>query len=280
LTFGPLVSGSWLVEHIDGVRVVDVRWYLGGPPGWDAYAEGHIPGAVFLDVDADLAAPATPQDGRHPLPTPEHFATALGRVGIGEGQPVVAYDDRGGSVATRLWWMLRALGEPVAVLDGGLRSWPGELTRNVPMYPRVERAPLPWPDGPFVDADAVAATSIPVLDARTRERFEHGDPTIDPKPGHIPGARSAPWAGNLDPQTERFPTSRCPARALRRPRRDDRRDRLLRLGRHVLSRPAGPGTGRRPGPAPVPGLVEPMGGRRGPPHRIRILISMCGYGPT
>jgi thiosulfate/3-mercaptopyruvate sulfurtransferase len=125
-------------------------------------------------------------------------------VGIGEGQPVVAYDDRGGSVATRLWWMLRALGEPVAVLDGGLRSWPGELTRNVPMYPRVERAPLPWPDGPFVDADAVAATSIPVLDARTRERFEHGDPTIDPKPGHIPGARSAPWAGNLDPQTERF----------------------------------------------------------------------------
>lgn len=202
--FGPLVSGDWLATHLDSVRVVDVRWYLGGPPGWDAYSAGHIPGAVFVDVDTDLAAPATAADGRHPLPTPEHFAAALGRIGIGEGQPVVAYDDRGGSIAARLWWMLHVLGEPVAVLDGGLRSWPAELTRDVPIYLPVERTPRPWPADAFAGADAVAAAAVPVLDTRTAERFAHGDPSVDPRPGHIPGARNAPWAANLDPDTERF----------------------------------------------------------------------------
>jgi thiosulfate/3-mercaptopyruvate sulfurtransferase len=202
--FGPLVTGEWLAEHIDDVRVVDLRWYLGGPPGHDAYLEGHLPGAVWLDVDTDLAAPATPQDGRHPLPTPEHFAAALGRAGIAEAQPVVAYDDRGDSVAARLWWMLHVLGEPVAVLDGGLRSWPGALTREEPSYPAVSRRPKPWPPHVFVDADEVARTSRPVLDARTAQRYAEGDPAIDPRPGHIPGARSAPWQDNLDPSTERF----------------------------------------------------------------------------
>jgi thiosulfate/3-mercaptopyruvate sulfurtransferase len=210
--FGPLVSGSWLAAQLSTVRVVDVRWYLGGPAGWDAYAAGHIPGAVFLDIDADLSAPATAQDGRHPLPTPEHFASALGRVGIAEGQPVVAYDDRGGSTAARLWWMLRALGEPVAVLDGGLSAWPGPLERDIPLYPSVDREPALWPAQAFASADDVAEAAVPVLDARTAQRFAAGDPAIDPRPGHVPGARSAPWADNLDADSGRF----LPAARLRR----------------------------------------------------------------
>jgi thiosulfate/3-mercaptopyruvate sulfurtransferase len=208
-----LVDAQWLAAHLDDVRIVDVRWYLGGPPGRDEYAAGHLPGAVFLDLDTDLSAPATPQDGRHPLPTPEHFAAALGRVDIADGQAVVAYDDRGGSIAARLWWMLRAIGDPVAVLDGGLDAWTGELTTDVPDYPPVERVPRPWPAEAFVDADTVAAIDAVVLDARTAQRYAMGDPSIDPRPGHIPGAVSAPWQDNLDPETGRFlPASQLQAK--------------------------------------------------------------------
>jgi thiosulfate/3-mercaptopyruvate sulfurtransferase len=204
MSFGPLVDGEWLADHLDDVRIVDVRWYLGGPPGHGAYLDAHIPGAVFLDVDTDLSEPATATDGRHPLATPERFAAALARVGIAEGTPVVAYDDRGGSIAARLWWMLHVLGEPVAVLDGGLSAWPGELTSVVPDVTAVERAARPWPAESFVDADAVAAGGAVLLDARTQERYAHGDPSVDPRPGHIPGAVSAPWQDNLDPATGRF----------------------------------------------------------------------------
>ncbi len=129
---GALVSADWLAAHLDDVRVVDVRWYLNGPSGRDAYAAGHIPGAVWLDIDTELSDPATPADGRHPLPSPERFAAALGRAGIAAGTPVVAYDDAGGSTAARLWWLLHVLDEPVAVLDGGLAAWPGELTDGCP----------------------------------------------------------------------------------------------------------------------------------------------------
>jgi thiosulfate/3-mercaptopyruvate sulfurtransferase len=194
---GPLVGADWLAAHLADVRVVDVRWYLDGRSGRDAYASGHLPGAVWLDIDRDLAAPASLADGRHPLPAPEQFAAALGRAGIAEGTPVVAYDDAGGSIAARLWWMLRVLGEPVAVLDGGLAAWDGPLTTDRPVVSPVRRPARPWPAERFLTADAVAATGAVVYDARTAERFAQGDPAIDPRPGHIPGARSAPWAGNL-----------------------------------------------------------------------------------
>jgi thiosulfate/3-mercaptopyruvate sulfurtransferase len=201
--FGPIVTGDWLAAHLSDVRVVDVRWYLRERSGHVEYRAGHIRGAVWLDIDTDLSAPASTADGRHPMPSAAAFAAALGRVGIADGQPVVAYDDAGGSVAARLWWLLHVLGEPVAVLDGGLAAWPGELSTEVPSFAPARRTVRPWPVDRFVEADAVAAAAA-VLDARTAERYLHGDPAIDPRPGHIPGARSAPWAGNLDPATGRF----------------------------------------------------------------------------
>jgi thiosulfate/3-mercaptopyruvate sulfurtransferase len=198
----PLVSGDWLAEHLDRVRVVDVRWYLSssaGRTGQAAYAAGHIPGAVWLDIDTDLSDPATAHGGRHPLPAPGRFAAALGRVGIAAGTPVVAYDDAGASIAARLWWLLHVLGEPVAVLDGGLAAWPGDLTTDVPAPAPVERRPQPWPPARFVTADELTASEHRhLLDARSAVRYSQGDPDIDPRPGHIPGARSAPWSDNLD----------------------------------------------------------------------------------
>jgi thiosulfate/3-mercaptopyruvate sulfurtransferase len=191
-----LVSGDWLAAHVDDVRVVDVRWYLQRPgEGRAAYAAGHIPGAVHLDVDDDLSGPASTRAGRHPLPSPERFAAALGRAGIATGTPVVGYDDAGGSIAARLWWLLHVLGEPVAVLDGGLPAWPGELTAQLPEVTPVERAPVAWPADRFRGADELGGARL--LDARTAQRYAQGDPAIDPRPGHIPGARSAPWQDNL-----------------------------------------------------------------------------------
>jgi thiosulfate/3-mercaptopyruvate sulfurtransferase len=193
-----LVTGEWLAAHVDEVRVVDVRWYLDGRSGRAAYDNGHIPGAVWLDIDSELADPASPEAGRHPLPSPQHFADALGRAGIAAGTPVIAYDDTGGSTAARLWWLLHVLGEPVAVLDGGLDAWPGPLTTDEPSVATVHRAPRPWPAHRFVTAADLAHTTATIVDARTAERYAHGDPAIDPRPGHIPGAHSAPWQDNLD----------------------------------------------------------------------------------
>jgi thiosulfate/3-mercaptopyruvate sulfurtransferase len=193
----PLVRGDWLAAHLDDVRVVDVRWYLDPTrSGRAEYDRGHLPGAVWLDVDTDLSDPPSRAAGRHPLPSPERFAAALGRVGIADGTPVVAYDDAGGSVAARLWWLLHVLDEPVAVLDGGLAAWPGELTTEAPGIVPVERLPRPWPADRFRTADELAGAHV--LDARTAERYADGDPAIDPRPGHIPGALSRPWAENLD----------------------------------------------------------------------------------
>lgn len=199
--FGPLVTGEWLIAHLDDVRIVDVRWYLDARSGRAAYDGGHLPGAVWLDIDADLAGPADATTGRHPLPTPDTFAAALGRVGIGEGTPVVAYDDAGGAMAARLWWLLHTLGEPAAVLDGGIGAWPGELGTDAPAPDAVERAAVPWPATRFVDASQVAAaTDTVVYDARAEQRYagSAGNESLDPRPGHIPGALSAPWEGNLD----------------------------------------------------------------------------------
>lgn len=197
----PLVSGAWLQANIAHVVVADVRWYLDGRSGRAAYEAGHIPGAVFVDLDKDLAAPPSPTGGRHPLPDPEVFAAALGAAGIGDGSPVVAYDDASGMVAGRLWWMLRSLGEPVAILDGGLAAWPGALSTEYPDIAPARFTPRPWPPASFVSMAGVdVARRDPgtvVFDARSPERYRGEPNAIDSRFGHIPGAVSAPCAANL-----------------------------------------------------------------------------------
>lgn len=199
----PIVSAAWLEANIAQVVVADVRWYLDGRSGRAAYEAGHIPGAVFVDLDRGLSALPSATGGRHPLPTPEDFAAALGAAGIGDGCPVVAYDDASGMVAGRLWWMLRALGEPAAVLDGGLAAWPGMLSTADPVVAHARFTPRPWPSEAFASVDEVDELrhdrGTVVLDARSPDRYR-GDPNaIDRRFGHIPGAVSAPSAANLAP---------------------------------------------------------------------------------
>src|SRR4051812_30710681 len=141
----PVVSPEWLAAHRESVVLADVRWYLDGRSGRAAYDEGHLPGAVFVDLDRWLAAHGGPDAGRHPLPDPEVFAEGMGRLGIGDGDAVVAYDDAGGVIAARLVWMLRVTGHDAALLDGGLASCDGPLeTEPDPRSPAVF-TPRPWP---------------------------------------------------------------------------------------------------------------------------------------
>ena len=200
---GPLVSGGWLQDNRDEVVVADVRWYLDGRSGRAAYESGHIPGAIFVDLDADLSGPPSTAGGRHPLPTPADFAAAIGALGIGDGCTVVAYDDAGGMVAGRLWWMLRSLGESAAVLDGGLDAWPGRLSTEYPEVTAAHFTPRPWPREAFATMEEVdrlrRASGTVVLDARSSERYAGEPNAIDPRFGHIPGAASAPCAANLAP---------------------------------------------------------------------------------
>jgi thiosulfate/3-mercaptopyruvate sulfurtransferase len=201
----PLVTPAWLRDHIDDPRVVvaDVRWYMKEKRGIDAFLGGHVPGAHFVDLDRDLASPKGP--GRHPLPSPEQFADVLARIGVGPDDLVVAYDDTGGSIAARLWWLLRYFGHDVGrVLDGGIQAWIAEVHPVETAAPQESPAPRMTlvPRGEMV----VGKTRVSeiserreglLLDARAPERFEGAVEPIDARPGHIPGARSAPFAENL-----------------------------------------------------------------------------------
>jgi thiosulfate/3-mercaptopyruvate sulfurtransferase len=196
----PVVSADWLTDHLDEVVLCDVRWYLDGRSGRAAYEAGHLPGAVFVDLDRVLADPPAPGAGRHPLPSPERFAADLGRLGIGDDATVVAYDDAGGTIAARLVWMLRVIGQDAAFLDGGIGAWTGVVTSDDPRRQPIDRRPVPWPPGAIADADTVAAhvgAGGTVVDARAPERYRGDVEPVDPRAGHIPGARSLPAAGNL-----------------------------------------------------------------------------------
>ena len=186
---------------------------LGSPGvGRQAYDAGHIPGAIFLDVDTDLVATEGP--GRHPLPSPAAFRARLEAAGIGSEHEVVAYDDVGGWVASRLWWMLDDLGhDRVAVLDGGFPAWVAEghpVTREVPAYPpaRLELADH-W--AKTIDRDAVAAGlgQTVLLDARAGPRYRGETEPIDPVAGHIPTARHAPTRTTWAPTGACSPRPRC-----------------------------------------------------------------------
>ena len=184
------------------VVVCDVRWYLTDPAqGRRDYDSAHLPGAVFVDLHSELAG--GPGEGRHPLPNIGGFTALLGRRGIGRHTMVVAYDDAGGAIASRLWWMLRSIGHGrVAVLDGGYSAWtaaglPVTSDSGAPrtvLYPAVDG----WAG--TVSADEVAATIArggDVIDARASERYRGEIEPIDPRAGHIPGARNLPHLGNL-----------------------------------------------------------------------------------
>ena len=202
---GPLVSADWLATRLDdaSIRVVDVRWYLGrAGDGRRAYEAGHVPGALFLDVDTDLVAPEGP--GRHPLPRPDAFAGRLAAAGIGDDHLVIAYDDVGGWVAARLWWMLDDLGHgAVTVLDGGFPAW---LAAGLPVetseraYPVADLS-LAHPWNKVIDRDTLRARhgSVTLLDARGAPRYRGEVEPIDPVAGHIPTAVSAPTDGDLGP---------------------------------------------------------------------------------
>jgi thiosulfate/3-mercaptopyruvate sulfurtransferase len=212
MTPSPLIAVDELARTIDdpSLRVVDVRWYLGRPgDGRRAYEAGHLPGALFLDVDGELAdAPGT-GPGRHPLPSPVAFRERLAALGIGDGHRVVAYDDVGGWVASRLWWMLDDLGfDDVRVLDGGIAAWTaagGAQTTDVPSFPAATLTLRDRWSG-VIDRDELRAAlgRVRLLDARAGARYRGEVEPIDAVAGHIPTAVSAPTDGNLDPDTHRF----------------------------------------------------------------------------
>lgn len=194
----PIVDFEWLKEHQGEVRVVDVRWYLDGRSGHDAYEKGHIPGAVFIDLHTQLSGHGGPEVGRHPLPEPSLFAEAMSESGIGDGATVVAYDDAGGVMAARLIWMLRALGENAALLDGGLQNYKGPLQTGVSTPTRARFSPRSWPKSRLADIDEASDPKNIVIDARNRDRYRGEADPVDPRPGHIPGAINIPCRENLN----------------------------------------------------------------------------------
>ncbi len=192
---GPIVDRAWLRDHPEAV-LADVRYYLDGRDGRAAYESGHLPGAVFVDMDTQLAAHgADPALGRHPLPAPEAFAADMAALGIGDDDVVVAYDDEGGVMAARLVWMLRATGHEAALLDGGVGAWDGPLETDTPARPPASFSTRDFAGVASID-DAADSANV-VVDARQRERF-HGAPhPLDIRSGHIPGARSLPCREHL-----------------------------------------------------------------------------------
>jgi thiosulfate/3-mercaptopyruvate sulfurtransferase len=225
----PFVDNDWVEEHREDVVLADCRWYMDGRSVRAAYEDGHVPGAVFVDLDTALTRHADPAEaGRHPLPEPEGFAAALGALGIGDEDTVIAYDDAGGVIAARLVWMLRATGHEAALLDGGLGAWRGELETAAAVREPAEFTAREWPSERLASIDevagiAAAGTDDPapataptsaslLIDARQRERFEGEPDAVDPQAGHIPGALSVPCRESLDAEGRLLPIERLRAR--------------------------------------------------------------------
>jgi thiosulfate/3-mercaptopyruvate sulfurtransferase len=206
----PLVSVAELAPFVTGgtafpgtLRLLDVRWLLGRPDNHADYLAGHLPGAVFADLDHELAEPPTPAGGRHPLPSRRRLQAAVRRWGLDEATTVVAYDGGGNMSSARLWWVLGDAGvTAVHLLDGALPAWtaagwplePGEVTPE-PGSLKLGRLGQ-WASLSIDEAAAFPERGI-LLDARAPERFLGLTEPVDPRAGHIPGARNAPTGGNL-----------------------------------------------------------------------------------
>jgi thiosulfate/3-mercaptopyruvate sulfurtransferase len=202
----PLITANQLEEIInsgENVLLCDCRFDLINPEaGKKAYEEGHIPGAIYVDLDQDLSGPKTGKNGRHPLPTPEAWAQTKSRLGIDAKTLVVAYDGQGSVYASRLWWMLKATGHAkVQVLDGGLDAWNGPIG-TMPRQARPTDATVPTM--PFVGlvsvegvVENIQTQKSVVIDARANDRFHGENETLDPVGGHIPDAINHFFRDNL-----------------------------------------------------------------------------------
>jgi thiosulfate/3-mercaptopyruvate sulfurtransferase len=219
-----LIEASELAELIgqgDAPTLLDVRWALGDPDGRRHYLAGHLPGAAYVDLDTELAAHAAPAAGRHPLPPVAELQAAARRWGVTAGRPVVLYDNNGGTSAARAWWLLRWAGlTDVRLLDGALAAW---RALDLPLatgeeHPVAGDVELAGGRLPVLTADEAAAlasgtsnsgehrTTV-LLDARAGERYRGEVEPVDPRAGHIPGARSAPTAANLTAEGTFRPTA-------------------------------------------------------------------------
>ncbi|MGP7959794.1 sulfurtransferase [Sanguibacter sp. A247] len=204
-----LASPAMVRGMLDAERPVvllDVRWALGRSDGHERYVAGHLPGAVYVDLDTELAAAPSPAAGRHPLPALSDLEASARRWGISDDVSVVVYDDGGGTSAARAWWLLRWAGlDDVRILDGGLAAWTraGGEVESGEVRPTPGNVVLEGGQMPVTDADGAGALAAEpgagvVLDARAGERFRGEVEPVDPRAGHVPGAVSAPTADNLD----------------------------------------------------------------------------------
>jgi thiosulfate/3-mercaptopyruvate sulfurtransferase len=253
-----LISAAELLTRIRDpeLRIADVRWSLAEPgKGRRDYEAGHIPGAVFVDLDTDLSATSGP--GRHPLPEPAAFADRLGALGFGIRHDIVVYDDAGGTIAARLWWMLDNLGHPrVRVLDGGIGAWTdagGQITAEPPSHaPAALDLADRW--SRVIERDDLANRlgELVLVDVRAPERYRGDVEPVDPVAGHIPGALNIPAASMFAPDGRFLPAAELRARfEARLGSSDEASDRTQ---------------GGEPGP------VDARGGRQ--------VVTSCGSGVT
>lgn len=194
----PLIQVDELRRRLGEVHVLDARWQLGRDDGYEQYLAGHIPGAVFVDVERDLSRHGEPHEGRHPLPDDEQLARAARRWGVRNGVPIVVYDDHRMLSASRAWWALHRAGlADVRVLDGGWSAWVGAggaVEQGEVTVPEGDVELTAPGDAGVIDTDGAARWPQDgiLVDVRTPERYRGESEPIDPVAGHIPGARNLP----------------------------------------------------------------------------------------
>ncbi len=198
MTDAPLITTAELRGRLGELTVLDVRYRTGGPTGYDEHVAGHVPGAVYVDLDAELAAEPG-ERGRHPLPDPAGFQAAMRRAGVRGERPVVVYDDWEGRAAARAWWLLRFHSHPdVRVLDGGWSAWvaDGGEVSTATGHPDPGDFTVRPGGMPVVDTGSILDTAV-VVDARAGDRYRGEVEPIDPVAGRIPGAVNVPTTENV-----------------------------------------------------------------------------------